>query len=148
MRNREREKEREAETQAEGEVGSMQGVWHGSRSQVSRIRPWDKGGAKLLRHRGCPVVFPLFAKPGTQQQWTSLSDAGTYLRIYGKKGCLEGLESPKALLLLVWLSLTEVAYQNSPQRTLVALFWSLFIYRSKNYLNRIIFVLAQPSVHF
>ena len=46
--------EREAETQAEGEAGSMQGARHGTRSWVSRITPWAAGGAKLLRHRGCP----------------------------------------------------------------------------------------------
>ena len=37
--------EREAETQAEGEAGSMQGVRHGTPSQVSGITPWAEGGA-------------------------------------------------------------------------------------------------------
>ena len=46
--------EREAETQAEGEVGSMQGAWPGTQSQVFRIMPWTEGGAKPLSHRGCP----------------------------------------------------------------------------------------------
>ena len=46
--------EREAETQAEGEAGAMQGARRGTRSQVSRITPPAKGGAKLLGHRGCP----------------------------------------------------------------------------------------------
>ena len=49
-----RDTEREAETQAEGEVSSMQGAQHGTRSQVSRIRPWAEGGAKPLSHPGCP----------------------------------------------------------------------------------------------
>ena len=50
----ERQREREAETQAEGEAGSMQGAWRGTRSRVSRIRPWAEGGAKPLSHPGCP----------------------------------------------------------------------------------------------
>ena len=44
---------REAETQAEGEAGSMQGAQCGTRSQVSRIRPWAAGSAKPLSHPGC-----------------------------------------------------------------------------------------------
>ena len=57
MRDREREREREAETQAEGEAGSMQGARCGTRSRVSRITPWAAGGAKPLRHQGCPEGF-------------------------------------------------------------------------------------------
>ena len=49
------ETEREAETQAEGEAGSMQGARRGTRSRVSRITPWAAGGAKPLRHQGCPT---------------------------------------------------------------------------------------------
>ena len=56
-----RDTEREAETQAEGEAGSMQGARHGTQSQVSRIRPWTEGSAKLLSHPGCPVFD--FHKP-------------------------------------------------------------------------------------
>ena len=48
------QKEREAETQAEGEAGSTQGARGGTRSQVSRIRPWADGGTKLLSHLGLP----------------------------------------------------------------------------------------------
>ena len=48
------QRKREAETQAEGEAGSMQGARHGTRSWVSRIRPWAEGRAKLLSHPGCP----------------------------------------------------------------------------------------------
>ena len=40
---RDTERERLAETQAEGEAGSMQGPWCGTRSRDSRIRSWDKG---------------------------------------------------------------------------------------------------------
>ena len=40
-RERQREREREAETQAEGGAGSLQGVWHGSRSWDSRILSWN-----------------------------------------------------------------------------------------------------------
>ena len=54
MRDIHREREREAETQAEGEAGPMQGAQYGTRSQVSRIRPWAEGGAKPLSHVGCP----------------------------------------------------------------------------------------------
>ena len=43
------------ERHTEREAGSMQGAWHGTQSQVSRIRPWAKGGAKLLSHPGCPL---------------------------------------------------------------------------------------------
>ena len=55
----------ESETQAEREAGSMQGARHGTRSQVSRIRPWAEGGAKPLSHLGCPTkhfqsVYKLF----------------------------------------------------------------------------------------
>ena len=49
-----RHREREAETQAEGEAGSMQGARYGTRSRVSRITPQAAGGAKPLRHQGCP----------------------------------------------------------------------------------------------
>ena len=42
-------------TQREREAGFMQGAWLRTQSQVSRIRPWAKGGAKLLHHPGCPV---------------------------------------------------------------------------------------------
>ena len=52
-----RVREREAETQAEGEAGSMQGARRGTRSQVSRIRPWAEGGGKPLSHPGCPASF-------------------------------------------------------------------------------------------
>ena len=51
------EREREAETQAEGEAGSMQGARRGTRSQISRITPRAKGGAKPLGHWGCPVCL-------------------------------------------------------------------------------------------
>ena len=56
MRDREKERETEAETQAEGEAGSTQGARHGTPSRVSRIIPWAAGGAKPLRHWGCPSV--------------------------------------------------------------------------------------------
>ena len=59
-REREREGERQAKTQAEGEAGSMQGPRRGTRSQVSRIRPWTKGGTKPLSHPGCPSLFIFF----------------------------------------------------------------------------------------
>ena len=49
-----RDTETGAETQAEGEAGSMQGARRGTRSPVSRIRPWAEGGAKPLSHPGCP----------------------------------------------------------------------------------------------
>ena len=49
-----RDREREAETQAEGEAGSTQGAQCGTRFRVSRIIPPAAGGAKPLRHRGCP----------------------------------------------------------------------------------------------
>ena len=49
-----RDTQREAETQAEGEAGSMQGARRGTRSRVSRIRPWAESSAKLLSHPGCP----------------------------------------------------------------------------------------------
>ena len=37
----------ETETQSEGEAGSMQGAQLGTRSRVSRIRPWAEGGVAL-----------------------------------------------------------------------------------------------------
>ena len=51
-----REREREVETQAEGEAGYMQRTRHGTRSRVSRIRPWPEGVAKPLSHPGCPSL--------------------------------------------------------------------------------------------
>ena len=51
---RERDRERQADTQADREAGSMQGARRGTLFWVSRITPWAEGGAKLLRHRGCP----------------------------------------------------------------------------------------------
>ena len=62
MRIHREEREREGETQAEGEAGSMQGALHGTRSGVSRITFWAEGGAKTLRHPGCPVTFILMIK--------------------------------------------------------------------------------------
>ena len=53
-------REREAETQAEGETGSVQGAQRGTRSQISRIRPWAEGGAKPLSHWGCPKNWFLY----------------------------------------------------------------------------------------
>ena len=35
----------------------MQGARCGTRSLVSRIRPWAEGGAKPLSHPGCPCLF-------------------------------------------------------------------------------------------
>ena len=34
----------------------MQGSRHGAQLEVSRIRPWAEGGAKLLNHPGCPEI--------------------------------------------------------------------------------------------
>ena len=39
----------------------MQGAHRGTGSRVSRVTPWAEGGAKPLRHRGCPVLPPLSA---------------------------------------------------------------------------------------
>ena len=47
MRDTQRER---PEVQGEGEAGSMQGARHGTRSWVSRIRPWAEGGAQPLSH--------------------------------------------------------------------------------------------------
>ena len=52
-----RHTEREAETQAEGEAGIIQRAQRGTRSRVSRIRPWAEGGAKPLSHPGCPMAI-------------------------------------------------------------------------------------------
>ena len=53
MRDTQRERDRDT---AEGEAGSMEGARCGTRSQVSRIRPWAEGGAKPLSHQGCPIL--------------------------------------------------------------------------------------------
>ena len=53
---RDRETDREAETQAEGEVGSMQGARCRTRSQVSRIMPGPKAGAKPQSHPEIPLL--------------------------------------------------------------------------------------------
>ena len=39
----------------------MQGARCGTRSRVSRITPQAAGGAKPLRHRGCPPFFLLLS---------------------------------------------------------------------------------------
>ena len=81
IHDRHTEREREAETQAEGEAGSMQGARRGTRSWVSRIRPWAEGGAKLLSHPGCPVYFFLncytnnYDVPGP---WLGIKDRGKH----------------------------------------------------------------------
>ena len=53
-RERERQRHRRKEKQAEGEAGSMRGAGHRTRSRVSWIAPLAAGGAKPLRHQGCP----------------------------------------------------------------------------------------------
>ena len=58
----ETQKEREAETQAEGDTGSMQGARCGTRSRVSRIRPWAEGGAKPLSPPRLPNISYLDRK--------------------------------------------------------------------------------------
>ena len=50
---RDTQREREAET-GKGKAVSMQGAHRGTRSRVSRIRPWAEGGAKPLSHPGLP----------------------------------------------------------------------------------------------
>ena len=53
-----RDTHRERQTQAEGEAGSVQGAWGGTRFRVSRITPWAEGSAKPLSHPGCPIPGP------------------------------------------------------------------------------------------
>ena len=55
----------EAETQAEGEAGSL----HGTRSRVSRIRPWAEGSAKLLSHPGQPEAGALYLQSSLRGVW-------------------------------------------------------------------------------
>ena len=50
-----RDTEREAEAQAEGEVGSIQGAQHGTRSQHLGSGPKPKADAQLLNHPGVPL---------------------------------------------------------------------------------------------
>ena len=59
-----------AETQAEGEAGTTRGARRGTRSRVSRITPQAAGGAKLLRHRGCPRYL-LLILTNTSRESTS-----------------------------------------------------------------------------
>ena len=49
-----RQREREREAGREAEAGSLQGALCGTWSWVSRITPQAAGGAKPLRHQGCP----------------------------------------------------------------------------------------------
>ena len=56
----ETQREREAETQSEGEARSTQGAQRGTRSRVSRIRPWAESSAKPRSHPGCPTIFNLY----------------------------------------------------------------------------------------
>ena len=58
----------EAETQAEREAGSVQGARRGTRSRISRIRPWAEGGAKPLGHPGIP------SKVQQPDYWTEEND--------------------------------------------------------------------------
>ena len=48
--------EREAETQAEGAAGSTQGARRGTRSRVSRIRPWLKAALNRCTTGAAPDV--------------------------------------------------------------------------------------------
>ena len=52
----------------------MQGAWRGTRSRVSRIRPWAEGGAKPLSHPGCPryIYFKIFFITAISQSSRSL----------------------------------------------------------------------------
>ena len=81
-----RDTQREAGTQAEGEAGSMQGAQRGTRSQVSRIRPWDEGSAKLLSHPGCPKFKILVAfyimKLLSLQEYFSPTDIHIEVKIF------------------------------------------------------------------
>ena len=56
-----RDTQRESETQAEAEAGSLQGARCGTRSQISRIRPWAEDGAKLPSHPGCPLFVGFYS---------------------------------------------------------------------------------------
>ena len=51
--------QREGQRHRQGEAGSMQGARCGTRSRVSRIRPWVEGGAKPLSHW---AVYPIFVR--------------------------------------------------------------------------------------
>ena len=44
------------------------GARRGIRSQVPRIAPWAKGGAKLLSHQGCPVFVLKFKEQGQKMR--------------------------------------------------------------------------------
>ena len=80
-------RKREAETQAEGEAGSMQGARRGTRSRVSRIRPWAAGGAKPLSHPGCPLPgLPAIGEPQQSQGIGPLCAAAAGTRTAGAKG--------------------------------------------------------------
>ena len=70
---RDTEREREAETQAEGEADSMQGARCGTRSPVSRIRPWADGGTKPLTTQAAQKTATLEIKKITLQPSTPLS---------------------------------------------------------------------------
>ena len=52
-----RDPEREAETQAEGEAGSLQGAWCGTRSQDPGMRPWAEGRWSTAEPPGRPLHF-------------------------------------------------------------------------------------------
>ena len=49
------QREIETETQAERAIGSMQGAWRGTRSEVSRIMPRAEGSTKPQSHPGFPL---------------------------------------------------------------------------------------------
>ena len=65
----ERHREKEVETQAEGEADPSQGARRGTRSRVSRIRPWAEGRAKPLSHLGC-LLFTLFRENQSTPEMT------------------------------------------------------------------------------
>ena len=45
---------------AEGEAGSQQGAWYGTRSRASRITPWAKGRRLTAKPPSCPRKVILF----------------------------------------------------------------------------------------
>ena len=54
MRDTERERQRHKQNEKRA---PMQGVRHGTQSQVSGITPWTEGSTKPLSHPGCPIYI-------------------------------------------------------------------------------------------
>ena len=75
-----RDTQKEAETQAEGETGSLQGAWCGTRSHYPGITPWAKGRRSTTEPPRRPNTSPFLLKQTELVSGTcNLEDLNEYM---------------------------------------------------------------------